>query len=253
MEAETSSRRRVKLLDTLRGLALIHMVLFHTAYDLVYLFGVTPNHALSKFMDTVIICTASFVFLAGVTIRFSRSPATHGARLLLIAAGFTLVTAFIFPGSAIYFGALHLISVGMLVYGALRDFLNRVPWWAGLIVSAVIFALTYNVSSGFIGIGSFSFDIPEWLTYGSLLYPLGFISRGFSSVDYLPVLPWLFLFLCGVFIGKPLLEKKLPDFAYRDICPPVTWLGRNSLIIYIVHQPIIFGLLYLIFEIILKK
>ena len=253
MEGEASKRRRVELLDTLRGLALIHMVLFHTAYDLVYLFGVTPSPFLRWFMGTSVICTAAFVFLAGITVRFSRSAATHGARLLLIAAGFTLVTAFVFPGSAIYFGALHLIATGMLVYGALSNFFNRIPWWVGLILSAFIFAATYNADKGVFGFGQLSVNIPEQLTLGSMMYPFGFIDHSFSSVDFLPVLPWLFLFLCGVFIGKPVVEKKLPEFAYRDFCPPVTWLGRNSLIIYVLHQPIVFCLLYIIFEIILKK
>lgn len=249
--AQQAHAQRVHLLDTLRGLPMIYMILFHIGYDLVYMFGADW---LAPFfqgqMKISPIFTASFVFLAGITVRFSRNPAKHGARLLLIAACFTLVTSFIFAGGAIYFGVLHLISCGMLVYSVVSKYTDKLPWWLGAALCAVIFAFTYNTQRGFFGFGELAVSVPEILTTNNLLYPFGFITPYYISVDYLPLLPWLFMFLGGTFVGRLIVNRKLPKLFYRDICPPITWLGRNSLLIYILHQPIVFGLLYLIYEII---
>ena len=253
MENNTSpaAAQRVHLLDTLRGIAMIYMILFHIGYDLVYMFG--ADWLAPFFHDQMKISpvfTAAFVFLAGITVRFSRNPAKHGARLLLIAACFTLVTSFVFAGGAIYFGVLHLISCGMLVYSVISKYSDKLPWWLGAAVCAVIFAFTFNTSKGFFGFKGFSLPVPEMLTINNLLYPFGFITPYYVSVDYLPLLPWLFMFLGGVFVGRLVVGRELPKLFYRDICPPITWLGRHSLMIYILHQPIVFGLLYLIYEII---
>ncbi len=253
MENVTAAHRRVKLLDTLRGIAIIYMVFWHVAYDLITIFGVSVSDSIRNIMSAASVFRVIFIVLAGITVRFSRNAAKHGARLLLIAAGFTIVTAFFFPGRAIYFGTLHLIATGMLVYGALSEYINKIPWWLGFAVCLVIFIFTYNTLLGYIGVGGFSVKLPEELTYHSLINYFGFIEEDFYSVDYLPILPWLFLFLSGSFLGTLITEKKLPEFAYRDFCPPVTWVGRNSLIIYIAHQPIAYAILYVLFNFILRN
>ena len=244
----TSPKRRMALLDTLRGLAVVIMIIFHLEYDLVFMFGASwLADSFYTQSDYSWIATSLFVFLAGITVRFSREPARHGAKILVIAAGFTLATAFIFPGSAIYFGVLHLIACGMLVYSLVYKAAYKMPWWLGLLLCAALFAFSFNISSGYLGFEFLRLDLPGALTSNNLLYPFGFIRSGFSSVDYLPLLPWLFMFFCGVFAGGPITRNKMPELFYRDICPPLTWLGRHSLIIYIVHQPIIYALLYIIY------
>jgi len=255
MENTASVSRRLTFLDTLRGLAVILMTIYHIEYDLVFIFGAPwLSEFYFKQMEFASwIFTAPFVFLAGITVRFSREPAKHGAKLLFIASGFTLVTAFIFPGSAIYFGILHLIASGMLLYSLCSKVINRIPWWVGLILSALIFSFTYNIPKGFLGFEWLRIELPAALTGNSLLYPFGFISRSFSSVDFLPIFPWVFLFFCGVFTGWLVTERKMPEFAYRDLCPPLSWLGRHSLVYYIVHQPVIYALLYVLYNFILKK
>ncbi len=236
------------LLDTLRGFAVVIMIIFHIEYDLVFMFGASWLASSFYWQSNYSwMATSLFVLLAGVTVRFSREPAKHGAKILVIAAGFTLVTAFIFPGSAIYFGVLHLIASGMLVYSLIGTFTDRIPWWVGALLCAVIFALTFNTPNGYFGFGEFSLDVPEMLRKGSFMYPFGFIKGNYRSVDYLPLLPWLFMFLCGTFIGRPVTQNKMPEFFYKDICPPLTWLGRHSLIIYILHQPVVYALLYIIY------
>jgi len=187
--------------------------------------------------------TGTFVLLGGVTVRFSRNPALRGARLFFLASAFTFFTALIFPGSAIYSGVLHLFCIGMLLYAVAGKAIERIPAWVGLPLAAVLFIFFYNTPNGWIGFGEWPhIEIPEALTWNNLLNGFGFVNRQFSSVDYLPALPWLFLFISGVYVGK-LLDRNLPEFFYRDWCPPVTWLGKHSLIIYVLHQPVIFVLL----------
>lgn len=247
MGEASSVRRRIRLLDTLRGLAVTFMIIFHTEYDLVFMFdALWLKEAFYVQSDYSWIATALFVFLAGITIRFSHQPAKHGARVLAIAACFTLVTAFIFSGSAIYFGALHLIACGMLAYSLASGVTDKLPWWVGLLLCAALFVFTRHISEGYLGIGQLRLTLPIVLLRNNLLYPFGIISGGFSSVDYLPLVPWLFMFFCGVFVGRPVQESQLPDVFYKDICPPLTWLGKHSLLIYIIHQPIVYAILYLI-------
>lgn len=247
----TEKRRRVLILDTVRGAALVHMLIFHTLFDLACMFG--AKWAVPAYVNQnehwIIYCTASFVFMAGMTVLFSRNPALHGAKLLAVAAVFPIVTAFFFDGSAIYFGVLHLLAVGMLFYAVARNVIEKIPWWVGIAVCALLFAFTFNTMYGFWGFGEFiKMPVPAALTANNNLYPYGFITGGYSSADYLPMLPWLFLFLAGCFAGRLFRRNDLPKLCYRDICPPLTWLGKHSLVIYVVHQPIIYALLYVIFK-----
>ena len=243
------ARTRVFFLDTLRGLLIIVMVLYHLLFDLVWVFGADWATPLYEFFNTFIIYdTAGFVLLAGLTSRFSRQPAAHGARLLMIAACFSLVTAFVFPGEAIYFGVLHLISVSMLVVSVVSKPFDRLPWWLCALLCAAVFAVTYHVPDGYLGFdGLLSIPVPAELTAGDLLYPFGFVGGGYAAVDYLPLLPWLFLYLLGASLGR-IFTRELPPVLYRDPCPPLSAVGRYSLAIYVAHQPLIFAVLWLIYR-----
>lgn len=251
-DAEPTKRRRIQTLDTLRGVAVLYMVLYHTFFDLVEMFGCDWARDLFYAQDGISIWfTGAFILLGGVTIRFSHDPAIRGARLFFIAAAFTLVTAFIFEGAAIYFGVLHLFTVGMLLYAVGRPVIERIPAVVGVALCAVLFVFFYNISKGAVGFGGWQLAVPETLTYGNLLNGFGFINGRFSSVDYVPVLPWLFLFLAGCFAGR-VFDRPMPDALCRDWCPPVTWCGRHSLAIYVLHQPLIFAVLFVLFNFILK-
>ena len=112
---------------------------------------------------------------------------------------------------------------------------------------AVIFTFTYFISKGFVGIkGLFEIYLPGELLANNLLYPFGIIKGGFMSVDYVPLLPWLFLFLGGAYIGVLIAKyrEKLPGFCYADPLPWLGFIGRHTLVVYILHQPIILAVLY---------
>lgn len=245
-----AGKRRIIFIDYFRGIALIYMIFYHTLFDLAYVVPKEWGRALYYANeDIVIFDTSSFILLAGISCAFSRSNLRRGGRLLAIAMAFTMVTAFFFPGEAIYFGILHLLGTGMVIYGAFDEFFKKLPAAIMLPLCVAVFALTYCVSNGFVGIkGLFEIPLPQELLTNNLLYPFGFIKAGFMSVDYVPLLPWFFLFLGGAYIGGLIVKyrEKLPNFCYADPLPWLGFIGRHTLIVYIIHQPIILGVLYCI-------
>ena len=95
-------------------------------------------------------------------------------------------------------------------------------------------------------------DLPRELYNGWISTYLGFPQPGFWSTDYFSILPWFFMYAIGyftysvVFHGKDGKGKKLvKNVMEKSICPPLGWVGRNSLIIYMLHQPVVYGTLYL--------
>ena len=116
----------------------------------------------------IIYCTGSFVFMAGMTGLFSRNPALHGARLLAVAAVFPIVTAFFFDGSAIYFGVLHLLAVGMLFYAVAQKVIEKIPWWGGLAVCVLLFAFILVGCS--LAAGAHTFRQGFWLAFGLMCW-----------------------------------------------------------------------------------
>ena len=82
--------------------------------------------------------------------------------------------------------------------------------------------------------------------------PLGFFNSSFHSADYFPLLPHLFMFLTGTFVGVYATNGRFPAFTYRQRSKALCFLGRHALVIYIAHQPIIYGILWVIEKIIAK-
>ncbi len=245
---QQTQKKRIVIIDTLRGFALIYMIFFHFIYDMAFLIQSEWGMAAYEFNSKIVIFdTASFILLAGVSSAFSRSNAKRGGKLLAIGVVFTFVTAFVFPGYSIYFGILQLLGLSMVLYGAFEDKLKKLPAIPVIIACAVIFVLTYNIQKGFIGIeGLFEIALPQELLANNMLYPYGILRREFATVDYEPLLPWFFLYLGGTYVGGIICKHRdnLPEFCYADPLPPVSLMGRHSLLIYVLHQPIILAVVY---------
>ena len=245
-----TDRKRIVLIDNLRGLALVYMVFFHFIYDMTYLVPTEwGRHLLAANDGIAVFDTAAFILLAGVSSAFSRSNLRRGGRLLAIGILFTLVTAFVFPGEAIYFGILQLLGSCMVLYGAFEEQLKKCPPPLILALCAVLFALTFHITRGYIGIdGLFQWELPPELLQNSYLYPYGIIRGGYSSVDYEPLLPWFFLYFGGTCLGGYVVQyrDRLPEWCCADPLPPLSFIGRHSLWVYLLHQPVILGIVYLI-------
>ena len=231
-------KTRIWELDALRGLCILGMLIVHFLFDLTGFYGVI-DWTFPPFL--VFIADwggVAFFLISGVC-------ATLGSRCVrrgLIVLGCGLVVSAVtvamykfgiaIKAVIIYFGVLHCLGACMILWALLR----RCPTWMLSIGGAVFVALglwfrTLTVRS-------------RWLFWLGLLYD------GFTTSDYFPLLPFLGFFLLGAVLGRLLYRQKrslLPGVDPRSPVPAVLqWLGRWSLPIYMLHQPIITGLLYLI-------
>ena len=227
-------RRRFDVLDAWRTAAIVLMAAYHFLYDL-YIFGIisanqlfsTPLNVLERF-----IC-CSFILLAGASARFSRNNLRHG--LVVLGAGLVVEIGAAVAGQTIRFGVLMLLGSSMVLWHFLGKGLQRLPGWSVAAGSGVLFFAARWWT------GRTAVSVP-WL------YPLGFISPGFYSADYFPLLPWFFLFLTGTALGGWCLAHRENRLLTVSLPGVLTWPGRHSLIIYVLHQPVLYGISYLIWR-----
>lgn len=234
---------RTALLDCLRGFTVISMVLYHAMWDMVNLFDfqVPWFHGLFGFVWQQATCCI-FILLSGFCSAFGRHPLKRGGMVFGLGAAVSLITAIFMPEEVILFGVLTLIGSCMLFAGAVKPFLMKIPAGIGLFVCMVLFVLTRNVNDGMIGFFSYEImELPEWLYQNYFTAYLGFPHDAFRSTDYFSVMPWLFLFLSGFFLfglcGREILSNRWKGL------PLVNLIGRQALFIYVLHQPVIYGVL----------
>lgn len=235
---------RCAMLDTLRGFTVINMILYHAVWDLVYLFGMDWEwyHGTAAYAWQQWIC-CTFILLSGFCSGMGRHTVRRGGVVFLLGAGITLVTVLCMPDEQIWFGVLTLIGSSMLLVGLCKPFLTKIPAVAGGIVSLLLFGFTRHVNRGFLGIWKFELiRLPDWLYQNYATAYLGFPQTDFYSTDYFALLPWLFLFLTGFFVYQ-MIGKIVLSVRWKGI-PGLNFIGRHALECYIVHQPAVYGLLY---------
>lgn len=241
--------QRVHLIDEVRGFAIVCMVVYHFFYDLVSIFGVNIPLFYSDFIQGLVpIFVFVFVFISGTASEYSKNNLIRGLKCFLLGMVMTGFTFIFMRDQLIVFGILHMLGISMMLYALIMPLLKKVPPIAISIVAVVLFILTYNVSNGYIGIGELiKIPLPDILYQTEFLFPLGFISSGFYSSDYFSLLPWFFAFVAGSGFGRILKNGKVPQIFYKQHIPPLAFIGRNTLIVYLLHQPVIYGILSLIF------
>lgn len=249
-----SKKNRAPELDFLRGFAIFMMVLMHFAYDIRYefevpVFGFLESNWFWAFVHPFFLVI--FVGVSGVCCTFSRNNLLRGLKLLGVAAGLTVVTWLIsrYAGieCLIIFNVLALLAVGILVYALVQFIENK----------AHIRPVVINVFLGFFGayITALGNSI-NWMDYSTnnlLFLPVGFAIKNAPQVaDSMKIIPWLGVFLIGCVIGRVCYSKKeslLPESMKKlhKVSVPFEFMGKHSLIIYLVHQPLVYGILYVIF------
>lgn len=231
--------KRIWELDALRGICILGMVLVHLLYDLGSL-GFDTSSRLFQWVQywggTV------FVVLSGICVTLGTHPVRRGITVFLCGMACTVVTLamylleFAAQDVIIYFGVLHCLGTCMLLWAPLRRCPNLL---LGIWGCAMCIAGHWLESTTLVNF--------PWLV------PLGFRYPGFSSSDYFPLLPNLGYFLLGALLGRCLYRKKVTLFPKTNSrCLPLRFLsgcGRHSLLIYLLHQPLITGILALIFTI----
>lgn len=240
---------RIYIIDEVRGLAVIAMFLFHFMFSAGYVFDYRTAYYIFKMMTPIEPAIAvTFVFLSGVCTKLSRSNVKRGCILFAIALAVNIITEIFIPQFAIRFGVINLLSVCMILYGLCEKFLQKINPVAGLAISLVIFMLTWGVNFHYIGLfGAYElFRLPDFLYQSKYMFPLGFRDSEFSSGDYFPLFPWLFLFLSGGFFAQLFKGRTLPQTFYKVHSVLLSKAGKYSLVIYIAHQPLIFAVLYVL-------
>lgn len=242
--------KRVHLLDEIRGILIIYIVFYHFIFDLTELYGVNIAWAYSNSMEYVrITAVCLFILISGISCNYSKSNVKRGIKVFLWGVIITFVTLFAMPEQVIIFGILHFFGLAMIIGGLLYDKMKKIPTKAGIIVSLILFLLTYNLFNGYIGISDYRLNLPQFLLNKIFLFPIGFKCENVFSADYYPILPWIFMFFIGIFAGRLIKENKAPLFFYKSHYKPIANIGQKTLLIYLIHQPILILMLFLYFTV----
>lgn len=216
---------RSRFLDSLRGVAVVWMIIFHTCYDMRILGLVNWDFAQGFWYAFPRVIAFTFLFCVGVSLNFVHSPKINwislnkrSLKLGLAALAVSLGTYFIFPNQWIFFGTLHCIFIGS-VLGAF--FVNHRKFAAVLLILLLI--LQYGAGYGI-----------QWVSK--------IVDR--PSMDFIPIYPWFWAILLGILVGPHLSKARqinaLPAPSF------LKFLGTHSLKIYLIHQPVIYGTLWVI-------
>ena len=227
------------LLDTVRDVCILSMVAYHGMYDLVDIFGLPSAWytGLPGYIWQQSICW-TFILLSGMCWQLSHRHVKRGLLLVGCGAAITLITWLVMPSQRILYGVLNLLGLSALLLIPLDKVFRKIPAWAGLGGALLLFALTKNVSRGSLGFeGLVLCRLPRWLYATDILAVVGFPSPSFWSTDYFPLLPWFFLFCAGYFLWSLLDKSPRAKELLRPGLRPLSFLGRHSLAIYLIHQP----------------
>ena len=241
-------KERYHLLDALRGFAIYHVIIFHFLYDVYVVYGITPDWPYQTWVQLWQRNGCGlFVLVSGMVFALGRNTFKRGLQLQILGLIITLATYVFAPSEVIYYGILTFFGSAMWLTLLLKVFLQRVPAIFGMLASVVCYVLTKDVATGVASFfGRKLFEFPEWL-YQDCFAILGFHSNSFYSSDYVPLLAHIFLFWFGMYLFAWLRERKLTPILTGGNYKIFTWPGTHSLEIYILHQPILMGLCYVIF------
>jgi len=258
---------RFHLIDSIRGLTIISMVLFHACWDMVYLFlHDWPWYVSSlSYVWQQSICW-TFILISGFCFYFSKRHLKRGAVVFAAGIVITIVTLlFMEKGNGIVFGILTFMGSAMLIFTPLDKYLKKIsPVW-GIIINAILFFISRNINIGYLGFEKIMLcKLPETLFKGYFMTYLGFRDLTFYSTDYFSIMPWIFLFGIGYFICPIVLDSKYSASAITEVVsapseeeskekkgalyinvPVLSFIGRHSLLVYMLHQPIVYIVLML--------
>ncbi|SFB35200.1 Uncharacterized membrane protein [Acetitomaculum ruminis DSM 5522] len=248
---EKTKDKRLGAIDTLRGITIVSMIIYHFCWDMVFIFDMKWKwfHGMEALIWERLICI-SFIFISGFCLVYSKNPIKRGVLLFLLGGLITTITYLVMPKNLIVFGILTLIGSCLIFVGLCKKWLMKIPPIVGIVSFLLLFLLTVNVEQkSIVFLGRKLINLPGFLYQNYFSSYLGFPHSDFFSRDYFPIIPWIFIFLLGFFVsiqikkemgnGKKfsLLKKEIPLFSI---------LGKNSLIIYMIHQPLLYGLCLLL-------
>ncbi|MEN8904401.1 MAG: heparan-alpha-glucosaminide N-acetyltransferase [Clostridiales bacterium] len=221
--------KRIWELDFLRGLSLIIMIYYHIVFDLEFIFSypVSVNEGVNYYAGKIALV---FILVSGISSTLSKNKVKRGIKLLIVSLILTLVTYLFSPilNSYVLFGILHLLAFSIIISSIFSKIKPIFSFLTGIII--IYFGtLIENITT----------SIP-------FLFPFGITTDSFISSDYFPLIPWFGYYLLGMYIGRIFYKEKVSIFKFQIKNNFLNLMGKHSLTIYLIHQPIILLILFLI-------
>lgn len=220
---------RAVYLDSLRGMAVIWMIIFHTAYDLKMFNYLSWNFSEGFWYAFPRVIAFTFLFCVGISLNYGHRPKPNwvalkkrslklGGAALAVSIG----TYFLFPSQWIFFGTLHCIFVGSIL-GVLVVNHRKLAWILLISILILQYVLHYDI---------------HWVS--------SIIQK--PSMDFIPIYPWFWATLLGIVAGPYLSRISL----FQQMKPNrfLNFLGQHSLKIYLIHQPVIFGAIWVVSQLV---
>ena len=230
-------KARIWELDALRGLCILGMIGIHFTFDLTALYGILDWEYPPAFSFLMDWGGVAFFLISGVCATLGSRCVRRGLTVLGCGLVVSAVTAGMYllgladPAVIIYFGVLHCLGLCMILW----HFLGKLPTPVLGVLGVILTGLGLWFRTRLVQ--------TRWLVWLGLLY------EGFTTSDYFPVLPYLGFFLLGAVLGRKLYKNKttlLPGMGSGLPARVLQWIGRWSLPIYMLHQPILTGIIFLI-------
>ncbi|MEG6585260.1 heparan-alpha-glucosaminide N-acetyltransferase [Dendrosporobacter sp. 1207_IL3150] len=218
--------KRIWEIDFFRGLAIILMILFHLVFDFKEFLNVNLNYSSGIWFYTGKSAAVLFIFICGLSGSLTNKHVRNGVNVLIWGLALSVLTYFYNPILYIRFGILHLLGVSLITY----------PFVRPLSISLLFILGIAAIIAGFI--------TTKLGTTNDWLLTIGLTSPSFASLDYYPLLPWYGVFLFGVAAGKYFYYEKTSIMPVFIDIPLINYLGRHSLLIYLIHQPILLSLIF---------
>jgi len=245
-QREKGRPQRFIELDILRGFAILFMIILHLFWDLDY-FGILPLN--KNFYSLNIIVPVMFFLLVGIcqavnNNKYQNQPRKmylrtiqRGLWIFNLGMLITLLTAVFIPDRPIFFGVLHCIGCCIILSTLLlRCKSTNIIFAALIIVSGLAIGFFYSTEN------------PNMVELATGIHEPDIVKH---TIDYFPILPWFGICLLGITLGNILYKDNkrrysIPDISKYKPTKIFSWLGQHSLVIYLIHQPIIAGVLFLI-------
>lgn len=241
MQCNTVSSNRIWEIDLIRGIAIILMILFHLIVDLKDFYAYNLDYLSGFWYIEGKFSAILFILICGISSTLGRSSTQHGIKIFIWAMLLTATTYIYNESCYILFGILHFLGISLLS----ANFMRRLPivWLTMASFGVIMIGLVFS----------------ERFVTNPYLFPMGLMTNTFISLDYYPLFPWYGVFLFGIILGKILYSNKkrlglrqvshIQPEALASLRPVpalkiITWLGKHSLAIYLIHQPILLALLY---------
>lgn len=244
---EENQTKRVYGFDVLRGIAVISMVAFHLCYDLTNFSNNTLPWFSGAFEDIWRNSISwTFLFIAGCMVCYSKNNIKRSGKLLILAFTIYGVTSIASLDTPISFGIIYCLGASTGIAEILQYTKIKVQGFKLSVLLLLIFICLLHLNEGHIGLFGVQYALPYQLYSTPYLNWLGLPGPGFTSGDYYPVLPYSLIYFAGWSFCTSWQTTGIPEWFSKLRCKPLEHIGKHALLIYVLHQPLLLGLLQLI-------